>query len=361
MVDSTASDTASVTVSTSANGNDYYVAPNGSDSNDGAACRPWATIQHADGVVQPGDTVHVAPGTYGPYSSAITTYSNGTPSAHIRFVSDVRWGAQISGTAADVWAVGGSYEDIEGFDLSSGANTNQIIQSSGFNDRFIGNRIHDMRNTTCMSGAGIHLGTGSSYNSVIGNLIYNIGLAPSAGCNQTHGIYVSTSNNTLENNIILHCGDLGIHLWGNSPSFNKITNNTVMGNWNGVLIGSANSTPASGNFVANNIMYKNLSRGMYETGTTGTNTITDNVNYGNGSPWGLASDSPQNTITSDPQFVNDTGTATGNYHVGSGSPVRGAGTSTDAPGQDFDGGSRASQPDIGAYEYGTTPSVWPWM
>ena len=42
----------------------YYVAPGGSDSNPGTEAQPWATIQHAADVLQPGDTVYVRAGTY---------------------------------------------------------------------------------------------------------------------------------------------------------------------------------------------------------------------------------------------------------------------------------------------------------
>src|SRR5215467_14511154 len=42
----------------------YYVAPTGSDSNDGSATAPWRTISHAAEMVAAGDTVHVLPGVY---------------------------------------------------------------------------------------------------------------------------------------------------------------------------------------------------------------------------------------------------------------------------------------------------------
>ncbi|HYE94845.1 MAG TPA: right-handed parallel beta-helix repeat-containing protein [Rubricoccaceae bacterium] len=42
----------------------YHVAPGGSDSNDGSASAPWATLQHAADEVRAGDTVLVHDGTY---------------------------------------------------------------------------------------------------------------------------------------------------------------------------------------------------------------------------------------------------------------------------------------------------------
>ncbi|MEA3346097.1 MAG: right-handed parallel beta-helix repeat-containing protein, partial [Chloroflexota bacterium] len=43
---------------------DHYVSLNGDDANPGTIDLPWRTIQHAAGVVQQGDTVHVEAGTY---------------------------------------------------------------------------------------------------------------------------------------------------------------------------------------------------------------------------------------------------------------------------------------------------------
>src|SRR5271166_3760970 len=42
----------------------FYVAAGGSDSANGSALHPWATIQKAANTVAAGDTVHVAPGNY---------------------------------------------------------------------------------------------------------------------------------------------------------------------------------------------------------------------------------------------------------------------------------------------------------
>lgn len=47
-----------------ASGNSYYIATTGSDSNPGTLAQPWATLQHAAEVMQPGDTVYVRSGTY---------------------------------------------------------------------------------------------------------------------------------------------------------------------------------------------------------------------------------------------------------------------------------------------------------
>ena len=45
-------------------GNAYYIAPTGSDTNDGSLERPWATVKHAWRNSGRGDTVYVRQGTY---------------------------------------------------------------------------------------------------------------------------------------------------------------------------------------------------------------------------------------------------------------------------------------------------------
>ena len=67
-----------------ARANDWYVATNGSDSNAGTAAKPWLTIQRAVQSVQPGDTVHVADGTYAGWATDVA----GTSNAPITWIAD---------------------------------------------------------------------------------------------------------------------------------------------------------------------------------------------------------------------------------------------------------------------------------
>jgi hypothetical protein len=43
---------------------EFFVAPDGSDSNPGTLDKPFATIQHAQEAVSPGDTVFIRGGSY---------------------------------------------------------------------------------------------------------------------------------------------------------------------------------------------------------------------------------------------------------------------------------------------------------
>ena len=339
-----------------ASGKAYYVSPSGNDSNPGTASAPFLTIQQAANVATAGYTVYVAPGTYN-VSSTITSSSNGTSLAPIVFISTTQWGAKIVTTAAVGIYIGGSYTTFQNFDISaSGTGTAGLLKLTGSaHDSAIGNRVHDMGASSCVSGAGIQVGTGGTGHVVFGNYIYNIGLAPGT-CNQTHGVYVLTNSNTIQSNIIFHNGDLGIQIDGNGPSNNIVTNNTIFDNWRGIVIdtGDGGSNTAAGNIISNNIIYKNIGAGYYDgmDGSVSGNTISYNVIYGNSPNLSMTGDTSSNIIQSDPSFVNYTGDDTGNYELsGTSSPAYHAGTQTDAPAADFAGNAYSNPPSIGAYEY----------
>jgi parallel beta-helix repeat protein len=290
----------------------------------------------------------------------------------------VQWGAKIVSTADPIWDNGGAYVDIMGFDMSGSGNTSIGLHSQGQNDRTIGNRVHDMGSSGCMSGGGIVIGGGATNQSAIANVVYNIGPVPAAvpGCNQIHGLYVSTANCVVQNNITFNIAGKGLHVYG-TPSNCVVTYNTSFNNQDGILVGSDNSSaPVSNSVIANNISFANQSYGIYESGAMGSNNqYTNNLLSGNCISPGACNDpSTQvymitgqltNTITSNPQFVNYTGTISGNYQLAGSSPAIGAGTSsyTPLPYTDCDGGARpqGSRWDIGAYEYGASPAPWPWM
>lgn len=63
-------------------GKTYYVAPNGSDRNDGSQNAPFRTIQKAADVVRPGDTVYVLAGEY---QERVVIKTSGTPGNPIVF------------------------------------------------------------------------------------------------------------------------------------------------------------------------------------------------------------------------------------------------------------------------------------
>jgi len=61
---------------------DYYVAPNGSDGGDGSEGQPFATVQQAHDVAQPGDLIYLRGGTYQPADRTLFS-TEGTAAAPI--------------------------------------------------------------------------------------------------------------------------------------------------------------------------------------------------------------------------------------------------------------------------------------
>ncbi|MBZ5515237.1 MAG: right-handed parallel beta-helix repeat-containing protein [Acidobacteriia bacterium] len=330
---------------------DYYVAATGDDkSGDGSASKPWATIAHAASMVGPGVTVHVAPGTY---RGSTKTYTSGTSSARIVFISDTKWGSKLVGTRGSTWANHGNYVDIVDFDVT-GPGLNGIY-TEGDSTRIIGNHVHDMP-IPCTSTGGSGINLNASNAEVEGNYVHDIGPYPTH-CQYVHGIYFLKTGGHAYNNISFRNSGWGIHLW-HSASNLIIANNTLFNNLSGGIIVGNNATIADHLVVNNNISYNNK-QGIKEEGNTGTyNIYRNNLVFQNSSSnFSLQhGNTASGTVSADPQFVNFTGDSTGDYHLQAGSPAIDAGTSENAPTADFDGVRRPQGTawDIGAYEYITS-------
>jgi parallel beta helix pectate lyase-like protein len=343
----------------------YYVSTTGSDSNSGTACSPWRTLQHAANAAGAGATVHVAAGTY---TQDLLTFNNsGTASARIRFISDQKWGAKIRSTSSyTVLRLNGSYVDIIGFDLAGDSNSCLGMADWGSNNRIISNHVHNIpaRVAVCGSngGAGIdHASFTASNDDTIGNTVHDIGSWPTLD-QRVHGIYHSNVGGHVWNNVVYRCAGFGLHFY-HAASAVTVANNTVFNNvYGGVYVDGTSNM-----LVTNNIVVNNTQWGIIEEyGTIGSgDRYLNNLVYNN--PTGnmaIASQSVQSgTMVADPQFVNYTGGADGSYGLKSTSPARDHGTSSGAPTYDTDGGPRPINSiwDVGAYEFGNTPGIWPWM
>ena len=104
---------------TSASATTYWISATGSDSAAGTSpSTAFATFGKADSVVVPGDTVRVLAGTY---NTTVQTYTAGTASARITWISDTKWGAKIVGSTNSGngnWAVHGDYVTVQNFDIT---------------------------------------------------------------------------------------------------------------------------------------------------------------------------------------------------------------------------------------------------
>ena len=367
VADSSAKASSSVTLSTAAATNQRFVQTNGNDTNDGSACRPWATIQHAADAVNAGQTVIVGDGTY---VETVSINHGGTASAPVVFKSLNKWDAKIkpTSTAANgnytVSMSGVSYVTVQDFEITATPTTDSAVKFylGSPNNAVVGNNIHDVgvSTSTCTSGAGVLI---ADNNEVVeGNWIWNIGPPRSVSfrCNQQHGIYVTSGvGGRLQNNVIFGIWQgLAFHLTGIGLSNWTIANNTlfdvgdsVHSDGGGFILDCLGGT-CDNNTITNNIFYRMQNTTFYEVndgGTVGSHNLYSNnlVNSSAGNT--LVTGNPVNTVTGDPMFVNYTDNIAGDYHVQPGSPAVGAGTSTGAPATDVDGNARSTPETIGAY------------
>jgi hypothetical protein len=344
----------------------YYVSPSGSDSNDGSQNSPFATIQKAVQVVQPGSVVHVLPGVY---TQPITVKTSGTADARISFVSDTRWAAQIKTTGSEVpWTTRADYIDIIGFDITSDGARDGMVNYGSYT-RTMANHIHDIPGKCDnIGGSGV---TDSNYtahdNDLIGNVVNNIGSTYPTMCQYVHAIYHSNARGHVLNNIAFHNAGVGINLW-HAATDTVVANNLVFGNKeHGISVGTDtgnNNGKKGDNFiVANNISIFNARLGIRErTGVGSHDQFLNNMVYGNGDApfgdegynWPSSSGSKDvNTITADVHFLLYKVDGTGDYHLQLGSPAIDAGTNVGAPSYDYDGKPRpeGKGDDIGPFEF----------
>jgi hypothetical protein len=277
-----------------------------------------------------------------------------------------------SGTNS-IWWNKGDYVDIRGFDITGDGHIG--IQNDAANVQELDNHIHNIAGPGACIGytggvAGIDNtnanapGTALKNNNAIGNWIHDIAWDGTHFCGGGgHGVYQASPGGKVQNNLIYRGSGQGITMWHYATNI-VITNNTIFQFYEGITVGS---DPRAGVFadycVVNNNIVRSNTVGIH-SGDAGThNTYSNNLLYQNGTSLTLSSgNSAVNTVVADPLFVNWQITGGGDYHLQSGSPAIDSGTSSFAPSIGFNGENRPQGAgyDIGAYESGSAPAVWPW-
>ena len=354
----------------------YYVSSTGSDGNSGSQAAPWATVTHASSVVSPGDTVVVEDGTYsipagGTFNGTLAgdwaIGSNGTSGHPITYIAQHKWQAKLighgTGPGSAVVGMHGGYNILENFDITGSDAAGVILATTGTSASFnqaIGNYVHDFV-APCDSdgGAALNSGAGGNYSGIsnddfIGNLVVNITNASGSACsvNTTAGIYEAVPYGTVANNIVINAG-YAIQSW-HAAAHLTIFGNTELNSKTGILIGAGDSPGGTNDYtlVQNNIAINNSNAGIIEEGNTGThNQYIDNLVYENNTNISLQNGlSGSGTVTANPLFINNSGTASGNYGLQSTSPARGSGLALAGVATDYLGATRpqSGKTDIGA-------------
>ena len=370
----------------------YYVAPTGSDSNEGTALDvPFLTIQKCISSMRvAGDVCSVADGTYSVPSTTFAVGIIGGSGPGISAASGTavnpsilksmnHLGAHIVlhdgsiGTGA--FYVSRSYWIIEGFDISGG--TSQTGNSGIVVDGAIGtiirkNSIHHIGRTVCSMGtngfSGVYTTSNSGSTIIEGNKIYSIGRMRSGegSCvnsqnHNDHGIYVEASPGiTIRRNLFWDTNrGWPIHVYksgGGTTSNLSIDHNT----FSDQAPANAPARPEGHIILAasvvNAVIKNNISNNGYlgfihcPKGTFSNVVVDHNLSD---SAIRTTNCSAGVTFTSnltsiDPGFV-DAGSK--DFRLKPGSPAIDSGAAT--PGMTHNG----IAPDLGAYEFGTTTSL----
>ncbi len=335
---------------------DLYVATTGNDSSSGAQSAPLKTIAKAAAVAKAGTTIHVAAGTY---TGNFVTRASGTSSAHIKYVSEPKWGAKLVGTGTEIlWHDYGNYIEVDGFDMRTSGRIGFV--SEGSDGSIYNCNIHDIMVSGGISGAG---GAGIDVFGrnwkVHHNFVRNVDAALTTD-HRVQGIYIAAADAMVYNNVIANVVGQGVNSWHGATRA-IVVNNTISNAKIGILMGSGDSgqlpNGSQDNYVANNILVNNRYAGLAEGGLTSRNTYANNLFFNNPTNnYNFGADAVvTGSVTGSPKFVSAT-----DFHLQQGSAAIDKGTSgSSVPLLDFDGKARVGKVDIGAYEYGAAPVPTP--
>ena len=249
----------------------YYVAPNGSNSNSGTVVAPFATLQKAHDIANPGDTIFMRGGTYALTNSGVQITRNGSSGSPITVINypgetPILDGSGITTSSRSaIQFYGASWWHLQGLEIKNaaamgiyltGASSNNVIEQCVIH--------HNVR--VQLSGAGIQIDSASeSNNLILNNDSHHNGIYGTTGGD---GIGNSSTGvgNVIRGNRVWRNNDDGIDLWGSQHAL-------VEGNWSWENGKKDDLTPSGGNGVGFKL----------GGGTTpdGLHTIQDNLAWNN--------------------------------------------------------------------------------
>lgn len=384
-------------------GQTFFMAPGGSDGNPGSELSPVFTWGRACQLMSPGDRTFTRGGTFlptdwvpgsGPALTGGTSWATakifqnypgetsifqpqlGSLSSYFALTGTnckyIIWNGETDGVGTKKIIFDGS--DCTGINL---------LKLTGLNNvSFL--RFQGVICRNSPGGQGILVTDGVTGCELIRCRFHNNG---SAGGNLVHGAYWAGDTGIITGCEFDHNGSYGMQLYHDSGSA-SVFNNIVYGN---LFHDNAQNNPATtggggellvaagdNNLIYNNVIYAGRNEGLavyfriattntlvyYNTiygsvatglkvypGCTGT-ILRNNVSYLNGTNYtdgGTGTTADHNSTSgTDPQFQAP---GSANFHLQSGSPLRGQGVAVAGISTDFDGVARGNPPDIGAYQY----------
>ncbi len=183
----------------------YYVAPTGNDDQAGTAVeQPLKTIQHALDLVQPGDTIYLAPGNY---AEDVSTQRDGAANAPITMIGPPTAVLHGTGKISIAFLVNHNYYTLVGFTIDglhgdpqqAQSYTDKLLYAQGYQTHQGVNNLRIL-NMTLQNAGGecLRLRYFAQHNEIAYSTIFNCGRQDfqfgDDGKNG-EGIYVGTSSN----------------------------------------------------------------------------------------------------------------------------------------------------------------------
>jgi len=359
-----------------------------SDNNPGTSwATAFCTIQKAANIVNPGDTVIVANGTYTDADGnkiIVLLQRSGSSGNIITFKAENKWGAVLDGqnnTADYCWMLDDNvaYIRIEDFEVKGCAKAGIWADHYVNNIYFYRNHIHDI-GRLCTDDAygiaGYYMRSDAHHITYDSNLIHAVGRYHTGeqGCvnatknyqNHDHGMYLCGDDVNIINNIF-YDNKSGYDIDA-AGSYGNLTNWKIINNTFGpdarMRDGDIyHSGQVTNMIIQNNIFYQPRNYAIrnadpYDGGGKTNVVIQNNLVYNAEIITPIAEQyqanfTIQNNIYSDPKFKD---LANWDFHLQGGSPAIDKGLSFfPLRTKDADGNSIVGAPDIGAYEYGGIP------
>jgi RNA polymerase sigma factor (sigma-70 family) len=272
---------------------DFYVSPLGDDGDAGTADSPFASLNRAAAVVQPGQVIAVRGGIYQP-SEPIVFATSGTADDRITVSNYVGEQPVIDAgrIPADQWTVTqtASYWTVQGLEIRDSPSHAYVCRSCR-HDVFRRMSIHDSGNTALtLRDAG-----------TVGNLIADSDFYANHDTVDHGGSAdgLAIKNGSGAGNVVRNCrlhtnsGD-GLDLsaftdpvtiasvWAYGNGVNRWNIADFAGPGNGIKLGGGSPAPAVNTVVSNSAAWNNAGYGFTEASNRGTLVLTNNTAYRNG-------------------------------------------------------------------------------
>ena len=252
----------------------YYAAPSGSDSSNGSAGSPFATVTKLVTSLSAGQVGCLAAGAT--FTGDVSIYHGGAANAPITITSaDLANPATIKGRLTTFsganWI---TFTQLRLDGVNSGGLPSPTVGSEHVTFSHVD--VTNDHTAICFDLINSSQWGVARFTAVDASRIHDCGRLPFGSTNNDHGIYISGYNTTVTNNYIYDNTDRGVQLRGAQSSV--VQHNVIDGNGEGVIFGdlSASNNDVSYNVIANSVVRSNA-EAWWGSGAVGTgNALHDN-------------------------------------------------------------------------------------